>query len=144
MKYFLLISAFCIFSAHSLQAQGKAEKEVMDAAERLRKAMIDGDSIALDKIADERLTYGHSGGHIDDKAEFVSKIASGRSDFVTIDITRQTVTVIDKTAIVRHHLEAETNDKGKGPGTVKLDVLLVWQKIKGQWKLVARQAVKAS
>ena len=37
---------------------------------------------------------------------------------------------------------ATTNDGGK-PGTVKLKVLLIFQKENGAWKLLARQAVKA-
>ncbi len=142
MKYFLALF-FLLMIGGQGYAQSKAETEVTAAAEQLRKAMIDGDSSLLDNITDDRLSYGHSGGHIDDKKEFVGKIASGRSDFVTIDITRQVVTVSGNTAIVRHHLEAATNDSGK-PGTVKLDVMLVWQKIKGKWKLLARQAVKPS
>jgi ketosteroid isomerase-like protein len=38
-------------------------------------------------------------------------------------------------------LAAVTKDNGK-PGSVKLDVLLVWQKEQKEWKLIARQAVK--
>jgi ketosteroid isomerase-like protein len=49
--------------------------------------------------------------------------------------------VKDKTAIVRHNMAAKTNDNGK-PGEVHLHILLVWQKQHGNWKLVARQAVK--
>jgi hypothetical protein len=38
-------------------------------------------------------------------------------------------------------MTGDTNDNNK-PGTVNLGVLLVWQKQKGQWKLLARQAFK--
>jgi len=103
--------------------------------------MVDGDKTALENLATEQLSYGHSGGHIDDKKEFVSKLTGGGSDFVTIDLTEQTVSVSGKTAIVRHILKAKTNDNGK-PGEVNLRVILVWQKQGGQWKLLARQAVK--
>ena len=44
-------------------------------------------------------------------------------------------------ALVRHHLTAETNNNSV-PGKADLFILLVWQKQKGQWKLLARQAVK--
>ena len=63
-------------------------------------------------------------------------------DFVTIDITDQTIDIVGKTAIVRHQFNATTNDGGK-PGIVKLKVLLIFQKENGVWKLLARQAVKA-
>ncbi|MDF2379835.1 nuclear transport factor 2 family protein [Nostoc ellipsosporum NOK] len=124
-------------------AQNKKADAVAAAAEKLRVAMIGADSAVLSSLADEQLSYGHSGGAVENKKEFVAKIISGRSDFVTIDISNQTVSVAGNTAIIRHHLEAATNDSGK-PGTVKLNVLQVWYKAKGKWKLLARQAVKAS
>ena len=88
------------------------------------------------------MTYGHSSGTIEDQQTFVHNIASGNSDFVTIDLSEQTISVSGKTAIVRHTLIAATNDKGKGQGTVKLHILTVWEKSGGSWKLLARQAVK--
>ncbi|HEY4336583.1 MAG TPA: nuclear transport factor 2 family protein, partial [Puia sp.] len=63
------------------------------------------------------------------------------SDFVTVDLSNQTVKVVGNTAWVRHTLTATTNDGGK-PGNAHLSVLLVWVKQKGQWRLLARQAVK--
>ncbi len=124
-----------------VNAQSKTEKQVAAVVEQLRKAMVNADKTALESLAAEQLSYGHSGGHIDDKKEFVAKLTGGGSDFVTIDLTEQTVSVTGKTAIVRHILTAKTNDNGK-PAEVHLRVLLVWQKQGSQWKLLARQAVK--
>lgn len=122
-------------------AQTKKEKQVADAVEKLRTAMIDGKKDALEAIASDKLSYGHSGGHVEGKAEFVEKIVSGKSDFVTIELKDQTISVNGKTAVVRHLLNAKTNDNGK-PGEVHLKILLVFQKKGGKWKLLARQAVK--
>lgn len=122
-------------------AQTKKEKQVADAVEKLRTAMIDGKKDALEAIASDKLSYGHSGGHVEGKAEFVEKIVSGKSDFVTIELKDQTISVSGKTAVVRHLLNAKTNDNGK-PGEVHLKILLVFQKEGGKWKMLARQAVK--
>lgn len=122
-------------------AQSKKVKEVTDAVESLRTAMIAADKNALEELTSDKLGYGHSGGAVDDKKIFVEKIVSGQSDFVTIDLTEQIIVVSGKTAVVRHTLSAATNDGGN-PGTVKLKVLLIWQKQKGRWKLLARQAVR--
>jgi len=122
-------------------AQNKQEKAVANAVEKLRKAMVDGNKADLENAVSEQLSYGHSGGHIDDKKEFVEKLASGKSDFVTIDLTEQTISVSGKVAVVRHVLTAKTNDGGK-PGDVHLRILLVFQKKGGKWLLLARQAVK--
>lgn len=123
-------------------AQSKNLMAVQSAVNKLTAAMISGDKASLEAVASDHLSYGHSGGHVEGKAEFVEKIASGKSDFVTIDITEQTVEIVGKTAIVRHSFAAATNDGGK-PGTVKLKVLLIFQKENGSWKMLARQAVKA-
>ncbi|UFH53318.1 nuclear transport factor 2 family protein [Spirosoma sp. KNUC1025] len=114
---------------------------VSQAVEKLRKLMIDPDKAGLEALAADGLSYGHSNGKIETKKEFVEALVSGESDFKTIDLTDQTVTVVDNTAMVRHKLSAETNNQGK-PGQTKLSVLLVWIKQNNTWKLLARQAVK--
>lgn len=140
MKYLYLLGILSLLSFATM-AQSKDEKAVIAAVEQLRQAMINGDRTLLESIAADSLSYGHSGGKVENKTSFVENIASGKSDFVTIELSEQTVSVINKNAIVRHTLLANTNDGGK-PAVVKLKVLLVWIKEKGEWKLLARQAVK--
>jgi hypothetical protein len=140
MKYFFLFALVSLISLSSF-AQSKEYTSVVDAVEKLRTAMISGERAALEGVASDSLSYGHSGGKVETKAEFVEGIASGKSDFVTIDLSEQTISVTNNVAIVRHVLTATTNDGGK-PGNVKIKVLLVWLKEKGQWKMLARQAVK--
>jgi ketosteroid isomerase-like protein len=139
MKNLLVILALC-FSATAM-AQSKAEKKVAETVERLRIAMVDGNEAELNAIAADSLTYGHSGGHIEGKKEFVDKIVSGKSDFITIELKEQTIMISGNVAVVRHILNAQTNDNGK-PGEAHLKVLLVFQKQHKEWKLLARQAVK--
>lgn len=138
-KKYLLV--FLLFAAAQVQAQSKSETEVMNAVEQLRQLMINPDSSRLARIVSDKLSYGHSSGLIEDKAAFVNALVSGKSDFVRIDLSNQTVQVSDKAAIVRHQLDADINDNNK-PAKVKLAILTVWQKEKGQWKLLARQAVR--
>ncbi|WP_207425498.1 nuclear transport factor 2 family protein [Pedobacter sp. SYSU D00535] len=126
---------------NTASAQTKQEAKVAAAVESLKQAMIDGDREKLNDLAADKLSYGHSGGKIEDKATFVETIASGKSDFVSIDLSNQTIAVSGKTAIVRHRLTAKTNDGGK-PGAVDINILLVFQKQKGDWKLLARQAIR--
>jgi hypothetical protein len=142
MKNKLLIVAFALlFVAQYAVAQTKDEKAIAEAVETLRNAMINADAVILDKIIAEELSYGHSGGNIENKKEFVESLTSGKSDFITMDLTAQTIKVVDKTALVRHKLSAQTNNAGVA-STINLFVLLVWQKQGGVWKLLARQAAK--
>lgn len=134
---FLLVAGICGYTV----AQTNDEKLVATAVESLRKAMVDPDKAILDKLTSEALSYGHSNGKIEDKTAFVDALVSGKSDFVSIELTEQTIKVVDNTAIVRHQLNGVTSDADK-PGTIKLSVLLIWQKQGKEWKLLARQAVK--
>lgn len=139
-----IIFTLSIFMVIAVSGQKKSnEQAVTDAAEKLRLAMISGEKSELESLILPELTYGHSGGHIDDATEFVAKLVSKKSDFLTIDITNQNIQIVGNTAIVRHHFNATTADLGKTPGDVTLDILLVWTKVKKDWKLLARQAVKA-
>lgn len=140
-KILLLIAMLTGFSM--IHAQNRQEKAVQTAVEELRKAIIDANGASLENLTASQLSYGHSSGQVDDKKTFVEKIVSGQSDFVSIDLAEQTISISGKVALVRHILHAKTNDGGK-PGEVHLRILLVWQKKGGQWKLLARQAVKIS
>jgi len=142
MKYkAVLLSFLMLFFAAVAFAQTKEEKAVAAAVENLRIAMIDGNKTALENAVSDSLSYGHSSGKVQGKQEFVDKIVTGQSDFVSITLTNQTIAVVDNTAIVRHRLNAVTNDNNK-PGTVELDILLIFQKQHKHWLLLARQAVK--
>lgn len=121
------------------KAQSKDETKVAAAVEKLRTAMISGNKSDLESILAEGLTYGHSSGKIQDKETFVTEISTKKSDFVTIKLTDQTISITDDVAIVRHTLDAQTNDGGK-PASPHLGVVLVWKKMKSEWKLIARRS----
>lgn len=131
--------AGCAGSANTPPANDRAD--VTAAAERLRVAMVDPSAAVLDAVVAEQLSYGHSGGRVDTKQSFIGDLVNGKSDFVTLDLTDQTVVLTGDVALIRHALNAKTNDAGT-PGAVSLKVLQVWQRQGGQWKLVARQAVR--
>ncbi|MEQ1677143.1 MAG: nuclear transport factor 2 family protein, partial [Chitinophagaceae bacterium] len=97
----IFFSVLYFLFAVAASGQSKQETAVANATEKLRKAMVDGNKEELENSVSDKLSYGHSGGHIDDKKEFVEKIASGKSDFVSIDLTEHTVSVSGKTALVR-------------------------------------------
>lgn len=134
---FLSCTVFCF---HSI-ASDKDSLAVVKAVQALSTAMINGVAADLYDMTSPQLSYGHSSGVVDTQTSFVEKISSGQSDFVSIDIADQTILFSGNTAIVRHKLKAVTNDQGK-PGQVQLNIMLVWQKQKNKWVLLARQAVK--
>ncbi len=140
----LLLSTLCLTAlrpARMRDHQTPDETAVTKAAEQLRLAMIDPTKAALMALTAPELSYGHSSGSIETQTAFVEALVSGSSDFVSIDLSNQTVAVVDNTAMVRHVLVGQTVSKGV-PGTTKLSVLQVWVKQKGNWVMLARQATK--
>lgn len=141
-KYLIFAAGICGFVLSPVSAARDSEIETLaKKVSELRRAMIDANAKALKALSSPSLSYGHSSGAIEDQAAFIEKIASGKSDFVTMDLTEQSIIVSGDTALVRHTLNADIKDGGI-PNTIKLGVLLVWQKQQGEWKLLARQAFK--
>lgn len=141
MKRLLAIVVLGLALHGYIQAQSNDEKQLMASIESLRKAMLDPDRSKLESITASNLTYGHSAGKMENRAEFIEALVSGASDFTSINLTDQKIYLSGNTAVVRHTLSGSNNDGGK-PGTVKLGVMTVWQKQQGKWKLLARQAIK--
>lgn len=140
MKNLLITLAFSLIIFNA-SAQDKKVKEVEETVAALRQAILDGDSAKLDQLTDSGLTYGHSLGKLENKQQFIHALASGDSDFKTLDLTDQTIVVRGKTAVVRHKLAADIKEGDKF-NNVKLAVMMVWVKEDKHWKLLGRQAIR--
>lgn len=122
-------------------SQTTEEISVSKAVESLRVAMVDANAEMLGSLTSDFLSYGHSSGTIEDKATYILSITNKKNDFKSIEQTNQTIKVKGNIAIVRHTFKAEVLINGT-PASPNIGVLQVWQKEKGKWKLVARQAYK--
>ena len=131
----------CLLISTASFAQSSDEKAVAARVEALRKAMIAADKMALEDLAADKLSYGHSSGLVENKAAFVDQFVTGKSVFKTITLSDQTIKMAGKVAIVRHHLTGDTNNNNVA-GKADIIILQVWQKQKGKWKLLARQAAR--
>jgi len=141
MKLIFVFFVCCFVSTTLLLAQTADEKAVSAAVEKFRQAMVASDKATLEKMSSDQLSYGHSNGLVEDRTAFLEQFVTGQTDFVTITLSDQTVRMVGDAAVVRHRLVGDTNNN-KVPGKVDLGVLMVWEKQKGEWKLLARQAVK--
>lgn len=137
---FILLLAFAI-SSNSF-AQNKDVAQVEKALEVLRNQMLNPTEQGLKGISHRSLTYGHSNGRIENQKEFMEAFLNGTSDFTTLDFSDVKIEILGNTAIVRHILQADSNDKGKQPAKVNIKVMLVFVKDKNAWLLAGRQAVK--
>jgi Domain of unknown function (DUF4440) len=138
--------AFAIGAASLLQS-GTAMADSADvtavdkAVEALRKALLEADKSQLEKLAAEQLSYGHSSGRVESKAQFINGVMTRKAIYKSISFPEVTVAVVGDASIVRHLYESESETDGK-PSSVKIGALQVWQKQDGTWKLLARQGFK--
>ncbi len=133
---------FLIIVTISSFSQATSEKDVAVAVEKLIKGFIDADKDILDKMTAAELIYGHSSGKVQNRTEFIDEVISKKPlDYVKINPENQTIKVIGNAAVVRHILVAETLSNGT-PGNLRIGNVLIWQKQKGEWKLIARQAYR--
>jgi Domain of unknown function (DUF4440) len=122
-------------------AQSGDEAGVNQAAEELSQAMLKADKAKLEELLSDQLSYGHSGGVIETKAQFIDVVAGKKTIYKAITVSEPSTSVVGDNAIVRHKLVVEFETDGK-PGTSRIGALQVWRKEGGRWKLLARQAFR--
>jgi ketosteroid isomerase-like protein len=145
MKHLLVLLALTVmtFSCNSSNESTAADPAgVEEAVENFRQVMVDPDEEKLRQLTSDQLTYGHSNGVIEDQNTCIESMVSGKFNFLNVNLSEQTIDMSGNTAIVRHILNGDTHDAGKDPGKAHIKVMQVWQNQAGQWKLLARQAVK--
>ncbi len=120
-------------------AMSADEEAVAGAVEALRKAMVDADRARLEALVSDHLSYGHSSGKVETKAEYIDVIASKKTIYKSITLSEHKNSVVGNDAIVRHLFAAEVEIDGKTINP-RIGVLQVWTKESGDWKLLARQA----
>jgi hypothetical protein len=141
MNKLLIIIVLIAFSVVTVKAQSKHEKAVAAAVEKLNMAIVDPEKSKLESIASDGLSYGHSGGKVQNKAEFVDDLINGAFNFSSVTPSDQTISISGKNAIVRHVFVAKATNAGV-PTDIRIGNVMVWRKEAGQWKLLARQAFR--
>jgi hypothetical protein len=111
-----------------------------EAVESLRKAMLDADKAKLEALVSDHLSYGHSSGKLQDKADFIDVIVKKATIYKSISLTDHKNAVAGNNGIARHIWTSESESDGK-VSSAHIGVLQVWVKDSG-WKLLARQAFK--
>jgi len=129
-------------SAAESADQAAVDQAAVDkAVEALRKALLEKNKAGLEQLTADQLSYGHSSGKVQSKAEFVDGVMMSKAVTKSIAFPELTVAVVGDTAIARHLYESEMETDGK-TNNVKIGALQVWQKQNGNWKLLARQGFK--
>ena len=115
------------------------ESAVSAAIGALHKAMTAADKPALEKMLMSELSYNHSSGRHENKAECIATFVGSTTGFSKVDIENQAVSFAGNVALARYIFNGTRRKEGD---KVKLYTLTVWMESGGQWKLLARHAAK--
>ena len=122
-------------------AESGDEAAVKQDVEALRKALLTADKAQLEQLTADQVSYGHSDGRVQNKAEFINGVMTRKAVVKSIEFPELTVAIAGDAAIAAIIYTSESETDGK-PNSVKIGALQVWQKQGGNWKLLARQGFK--
>jgi hypothetical protein len=137
----LALGGVGLWRSSSAVAESTDEAAVAQAVEALRKAILGQEKTQLEALTADQLSYGHSGGRVETKAQFIEGVMTRKAIVKSITLSDHTITVVGNDAIARHTWASESETDGK-PTSTKIGVLQVWQQQGGTWKLLARQAFR--
>jgi hypothetical protein len=137
----LALGGIGLLQSSSAVAESADEAAVAQAVEALRKAIFGQEKTQLEALCAEQLSYGHSGGRVENKAQFIDGVMTRKGLLKALTLSDHTIAIVGADAIARHTWSSESETDGKMTST-KIGVLQVWQKQGGTWKLLARQAFR--
>src|SRR3954452_17816041 len=110
-------------------------RAVLAAEDRRYRAMEQADLTVLDASCADELSYAHSSGARDTKAEYLAKFRSCYSVYHRIEHPVERVAVLGDTAIVVGRMAADL-DVDVTPKTIDNLALAVWTRASGNWQLL--------
>ena len=122
-------------------AESGDDAAVKKAVEDMRTAYLKQDKAGLEAMTLPQLTYSHSDGRIEDKAQFIKGVMDRKATVKSLEYPELTVAVAGDTAIVRHLWVSESELDGKVTNT-RIGVMQVYKKQDGGWKLLARSSYR--
>jgi Domain of unknown function (DUF4440) len=122
-------------------AQADDEAAVLQTVAALNQAMLDADRSQLENLVADQLSYGHSSGMIQTKAQFVDVIVGKETIYKSLVLTEPLTVMAGSNAIVRHIASVDYESGGKA-AAARIGVLQVWVRQEARGRLLARQAFK--
>jgi hypothetical protein len=139
MKIYLSI----LFFVFVVFANAQTDEEKLTATvKEFHQALVQKNTISINQQTDKALSYGHSNGWVETKADMIKDLETGYISYKSIKEDSITITINGTMANVRFLADIAATLKGTGTN-FRLRVLEVWVKKSNRWVLFARQAVKA-
>ena len=118
-----------------------ADQEVLAALEAWKNAMIAKDAAALDAVLHSDLAYSHSNCHTESKQDVLSKV-DRPGGAQSIELSNVITRVAGDAAFVKADVEYTNRGADGIDSLAHLNVLHVFVKDGGAWRMFARQATR--
>ena len=139
----LLFGSLVLFLFNSSFAQIDSVG-LKNAMQQLDKALLQKDETVLKSVLHKDLSFGHSNGWIQTRADILNDFASGKLTYNKIENNSSAIVTISKKYAT---VKTNTNAEGSVNGTafkLTLHVMQFWIKTETGWQLIARQSAKLS
>jgi hypothetical protein len=140
-RFFIVLFVLLTLKGTAQSGYSPEQMQVWMKMLSLKNSLIAKDSVTLSNLLADDVTYGHSNGLNQTKAQLIRDVVSGVQDYKRIEAEDINVRIFERTAIVnmRSWVNMIYNNN---PLDLTMNITLVWIQKDGEWKLEARQSVK--
>ncbi len=136
LSFFVALALGAVSLSGTAYAAAGDEKAVLDAVAKFNAAAKSAKEADLKALLADDLTYVHSLGKVENKAECIAAIVKTPPHFA---VQNTPVVKIHGTTAIYH--ARVTNNPGT-PGAIPLDMMMVWVKMGKDWKLTSRHTAR--
>jgi len=129
------------FAALLAVAHAQTPEQAKSLDREWAEATMHADAAALDHILADDLTYTHTGGNTQTKAEFISSLREKKIRYNSIEFEDANARVYGNTAVIASRVHVKVTVDGRDI-SLHPRFLHVWVKRNGRWQLVAHQATQ--
>lgn len=112
--------------------------EVRAAAEGWTTAAVKQDAPGLDRFLADDLQYAHSGGQLENKAQYIKAVTTGPPRYESFALSDVTVRRYGQTAVLTAYVDV----KMVGRDSFRVRTLQVYTRPKGLWQMAAHQSTR--
>ena len=135
-------SLLLLFAFSFVFANAQTEEEKLTATlKEFHQALVNKNTASINQQTDKALSYGHSNGWIETKADMIKDLETGYIVYHSFKEDSLKITINDSIANARFVADVRATMNGNDTN-VHLKVLEVWVKKGKRWILFARQGVR--
>lgn len=139
MKKLIVIVLLLSFALADAQTD---EAKLTATLKEFHQALINKNTVSINQQTDKALSYGHSNGWVETKAEMIKNLETGYTKYYSIKEDSLNLVINGNMANARFVGDYTVALNGGNSVTYHLKVLEVWVKKGKRWLLFARQAVR--